>query len=385
MRILHFLKSARNEVGGPARAAIDLCALLSARGHDVTLATCSGADLPGAWGSMKGRMPHIVQLPRPELGGHAYIRPSGKILANLVRDQDLVHVHGMWDIASVQLCREAARSQIPYFITIHGMLDDWSMRQARPKKLVYMALIGSRWLRGAHSIHLTAEAELDQASAWFPRSMGRVIPILLDLEPFNHLPGAAPACSTYATPAGRSRLLFLSRVHPKKGLENLLRALRLLKERRVAVSAMIAGSGEAGYVESVKAKARELGLDSPDVQFLGPVTGNMKLSLYQSADLLVLPTYQENFGLVLIEALACGLPVITTTGVDIWAELKSSGGAVIIDNAAGSIADAVTGILAQPGERRRMGDSGREWVFRHLDPSRILQQFESMYTAGCLR
>jgi glycosyltransferase involved in cell wall biosynthesis len=379
MRIFHFLTSARYKVGGPARAVIDLCASLSSRGHEVTLATWDGADLPEHWTEGKANIPTVIQVPRPALGGRMYMRPSTGPLADLVENQDLVHVHGMWEIVNVQLCGEAARRGIPYFISVRGMLNDWAMRQGRFKKRVYLALVGDRWLRGACKLHLTAEAELEQASVWFPRSMGRVIPDLLDLEPFVDLPGAERARRAFPSDTGRPRLLFLSRLHRVKGLEVLLNALRMLKDRHIAVCALIAGNGENNYVNSLKQMAVSLGLSNDECRFLGPVTGTMKLSLYQSADLFVLPTSQENFGFVFIEALACRLPVVTTTGADIWPELKASSAAIITDGRAESIVDIVATLLARPDELRRMGTCGRDWVFRDMNPKRIVESFESMY------
>jgi glycosyltransferase involved in cell wall biosynthesis len=201
----------------------------------------------------------------------------------------------------------------------------------------------------------------------------------LDLKPFVNLPGAEQAMSAFPSYTGRPRLLFLSRLHRKKGLEVLLAALRMLKDRHIAVCALIAGHGENNYVNSLKQRAVSLGLSDDECRFLGPVTGTMKLSLYQSADLFILPTSQENFGFVFIEALACGLPVITTTGVDIWPELKASSAAIITDVRPESIADIVATLLARPDELRRMRTCGRDWVFRYMNPTRIVESFESMY------
>ena len=285
----------------------------------------------------------------------------------------------MWELVNVQLTAIATKKRIPYVISIRGMLDDWSMNQAKIRKRIYMNLIGDRWLRGARTIHLTAQAELEQAVAWFPRSKGRVIPNLLDLRPFANLPGAEQARRAFPSGQGRRRILFLSRLHPKKGLEILLEALKILKDRDIKVYALIAGNGDPSYVESLKELALSLGLNNDEYRFVGPVTGDLKLSLYESADVFVLPTRQENFGFVFIEALACGLPVITTAGVDIWPELESSGGAIITDRAAGPLADTISSLSTQPDELRRKGVAGRKWVFEHMNPSRIVAMFESIY------
>jgi glycosyltransferase involved in cell wall biosynthesis len=379
MRILHFLRSARHDIGGPARAVVDLCAALAKRGHEVNLATIDGADLPEGWTARGDSLPQLVKVQKPALGGRWYIRAASTQLAKLVQTHDVLHVHGMWDSLNVQLCRLAASRGIPYVISIRGMLGDWSMDQSRTKKRLYLGLLGSRWLRESHGIHLTAQAEFDQARAWFPPELGIVIPNLLDLEPFISLPGAESAMRAFSTPRGTPRLLFLSRIHPKKGVEVLLRALRILKDQGIAVCCLIAGSGDVDYVASLRALAVSLGLSMEECHFIGPITGSLKLSLYQSADVFVLPTNQENFGFVFIEALASGLPVVTTRGVDIWPELESSGAAKIAHGNPESIADSLRGMLASPEKLGEMRQRGREWVFRTMDPARIVERFEAFY------
>jgi glycosyltransferase involved in cell wall biosynthesis len=199
-------------------------------------------------------------------------------------------------------------------------------------------------------VHLTAQGELDQARKWFPRGRGLVIPNLLDLDSFRSLPGPELAKKRYPVFGGGGPvMLFLSRVHYKKGIEPLLRAL-----------------------------ARELGVED-SVVFAGHVVGDLKLSLYQAADLFVLPTSQENFGFVFVESLACGTPLVTTKGVDIWPELESSGGALIESAEPERLASTLAPILADRDRLRVMGARGREWVFRWLDPARVLDQFEAMY------
>jgi glycosyltransferase involved in cell wall biosynthesis len=118
------------------------------------------------------------------------------------------------------------------------------------------------------------------------------------------------------------------------------------------------------------------------IEFLGFVSGDIKTSLYKAADIFVLPTHQENFGIVLVEAMVCGTPVITTRGVDIWPELESSGGVVITNGDPQSLADGIRMLLRDESHRGEMAERGRAWVRRYLDPPRVIRMYEERYKAA---
>lgn len=380
MRILHFLQIVRPDIGGPATAVMSLTRSLVARGHSVTLATWEDSGVPDAWKRAEPGVPRCVKLPPATMPADGFARSVYPQLRALVEQHDVVHLHGVWEYSNIQIAAIARKLGKPYLISVRGVLDDWCMAQGALKKRAYLALAGRRYLEGAAYVHLTAQAELDQARKHFPRGRGLVIPNLLDLTPFNELPGpqlARDKLGPVLSP-GTPTVLFLSRVHVKKGIEHLLRATALLKQRGVAMRTVIAGSGEPQYVQSLRDLAQELGVDDR-AHFVGQVIDREKLSLYQAADLFVLPTSQENFGFVFIEALACGTPVVTTKGVDIWPELEASGGSVIASAEPAELARVIESMLARP-DLRDMGARGRAWVYKDLDPARVLDRFEKLYT-----
>lgn len=380
MRILHLLAFLRAEYGGPVRAVLDLCGDLAAHGHDVTLCSWDDADAPATWREgVTKRLPRLATIEPPSGLGSRFAGPARGRMIELIGAHDLLHLHGVWNPWNWQLGALAREAGRPYIVSVRGMLDDWCMRQKALKKRLFLSLAVRRWLEGAAYVHLTAEAEHEQARKHFPKGRGVVIPNLLDLRPFEAPPGPEMARAKFPMlTAGRPNLLFLSRVHMKKGLETLLRAGALLRKRGIDANILIAGRGEPAYVDSVKRLAADLGL-ADRAFFLEQVVDTEKLSLYQAADLFVLPTSQENFGFVFVEALACGTPVVTTKGVDIWPELESSGGAVIADATPEATADAVAGLLARRDALADMGRKGRDWVFRDLAPAKVLKQFEVMY------
>ncbi|MBL8746288.1 MAG: glycosyltransferase [Phycisphaerae bacterium] len=381
MRILHYLDLVRATIGGPARAVVDLCETLARRGHEVTLVCDDDEGVPASWRTGDPAKPRSVLTGlRLDAKGRSFgpMRPWRE-MRDLVARADVVHIHGVWEptkprVASI--CRAMGK---PYVVSLRGQLDDWCMAQGALKKRVMMGLAARRMLEGAAFVHCTAQAELDQSGKHFPRGRGIVISNLLDLRPFETLPGPGAARAKFPVfESGRPNLLFLSRVHVKKGLDVLLRAGALLRSRGVDANILIAGSGDEAYVESVKRLVTELGL-SDRAHFLGLVVNEEKLSLYRACDLFVLPTSQENFGFVFVESLACGTPVVTTRGVDIWPELQSSGGAVIAEATPEAIAGAVGSLLADRDALPAMGAKGREWVFKDLAPEKVIREFEAMY------
>jgi glycosyltransferase involved in cell wall biosynthesis len=382
MKVLHFFHAIRTDLGGPPRAIVDLCGALAGRGHEVTLATADARDVPPAWSlgtAATAGAPHVRVIPAGRFDGKILTPSAASALREEVRVHDVLHLHGPWEIANAQAASIARTLQTPYVVSIRGMLDDWSMESGRSKKRLYLALLGRRMLERASAVHLTARFEHAQARKHFPRGRGVVIPNLLDLAPFERLPGPASARARFpALTSGRANLLFLSRIHVKKGLESLFRAAAMLRRKGIDVNVLVAGTGEPAYVGSVKALAAELGL-AERAAFLGQVVGEEKLSLYQACDLFVLPTSQENFGFVFAESLACGTPVVTTRGVDIWPELEGSGGAVIAEGTTEATASAVESMLSDRARLREMGERGRAWVFDALNPQRVIREFESMY------
>lgn len=375
LSIAHVLARVRLEEGGVVRAVLDLAGALAGAGHRVTLLTFDNADAPPEW-SQSG--PTVVRLP----GGAG---PTGRLGADAraavrqhLADADALHLHTPWETVNLAFAAEARRAGVPYVLSVHGMLDDWSMAQRTLKKRLYLALAGRRLLERAGAVHCTAEAELAQARRWFPRGRGVVAPLLMDLEPFRELPGPDEARDAFDLPAGSPVVLFLSRVHEKKGVDVLLDAFAALRERRPDATLVVAGPGEASYVERMRAIARERGV-ADHVRFPGMVGGSRKLSLYQAASVFALPTSQENFGLVLPEALACSTPLVTTRGVDIWPELERSGGAVIVDRNARAFADALESLLADDARRETMGRAGRDWALRELDGARVVGRYITMY------
>ena len=253
------------------------------------------------------------------------------------------------------------------------------MRQSLPKKKAYLALAGKRMIGRVAVFHATADDEKRQASNWVPADRIEVVPYITDLRPFEQLPGPAAAIEEFGLSDGVPNVLFLSRLHYKKQPDVLIRAVKLLADRGVPCRVLFAGTGDEPYLKQLGALASELGLGEDRCRFLGMVTGDLKHSLYEAADLFALPTSQENFGLVYTESLACRTPIIATKGTDIWRELEASGAATIADPTPPAFADAIAALLADREALPARGEAGRAYTFDWLEIDKTARGFEALY------
>lgn len=381
LRIVHYVPGIRLEQGGVVRAVLDWCTVFAARGHHVTLIAYQGNDIPRQWLNGEPGKPVARVVPPPRaLPGKPLGDAALKIAEETIRDSDVLHLHGPWLDGNRQLAAIARRLNVPYVLTLHGMLDDWSMTQRGLKKRLYMRLWGRKFLAAAAYVHCTAEVERSQSARWFENPRAIVLPYIVELSAFEHLPG--PELGLQCFPPDRragSKLLFLSRLHEQKGIDILIRAVARLRDAGLDFTLVIAGTGETSYVREMHALVAQLNLRDR-VIFVGLITGQQKLSLFQAADLFVLPTRHENFGLVLTEAMACGTPVLTSTGTDIWRELETAGGTIAPRNTPPDVADAMRDLLTKPREvLAEMGKRGRAWVFETLAVEPLLARYEALY------
>ena len=387
MKILEYIARVRLSEGGVVRAVLDLSGALAKRGQEVTVLTGDPLDIPPEWNGAGG-------TPRVEVIGYPAIplglfspRQLTKARA-LIAEHDVVHTHNLWNLEVAQIGSLARRLGVPYTCTPHGTLNQWSMAQSHRKKAFYMALFARRFLTHAASVHFTAEGERAQALQFVAIERTDVIPYVVDLSEYFE-PAAGSLVQPYRTLVGDNpSVLYLSRLHYMKRIDVLVEAVALLNATTATparqVHLLVAGTGDDDYVERIKRLVRERGLEE-QVHFLGLVVGPAKVAVYQTADIFALPTNRENFGIVNVEALAAGTPVITTKGVDIWPELEKSGAATILEtdapDLARQVADAITEMLDRPGGAAEIGERGREWVADWLDPDKTIDRTEDFYRA----
>ncbi len=376
MQILHYCARLRLIDGGVVRAILDLTSALSKSGKNVTLMVTEGNDFPDPESG--------VRTMRTGDFDRAPIRFSASRLSTLkqyIADADVLHLHTPWEPANIQLAKLAREVGTPYIVSVHGMLDDWVMKTSNLKKRMFLRLGGRKMFHLAAATHCTASAEAAQAIRWIPKANIQAIPLVFDPSSYlNPPPTSDPDKFWPQRESNKPIVLFLSRLHPKKGVDRLIRAAAEVTKIHDA-RFIIAGSGEPEYEKQLQKLVQELHLQT-NVEFVGFVDGDRKTALLRTADLFVLPTSQENFGLVFPEAMACGVPVITTRGVDIWLELKASLGVSIINEDPSSIAHAISNLLANDMGRNDMGNAGKAWVQQTFLGDAVVNRYINLYRSA---
>lgn len=279
---------------------------------------------------------------------------------------DIVHDHGLWLPGNHAAARAARSSGIPLVVSVRGMLEPWALAHRRWKKRAAWMLYQRADLSGAAVIHATSEAEAESVRLAGVRAPVAVVPN--GVEVLDPLPERAPG--------DVRRALFLSRIHPVKGLPLLIEAWARVQP--VGWELIIAGSDEGGHRAHVETLVSTSGL-ADAVSFAGPISDADKWTLYRTADLFVLPTHSENFGLVIAESLGAGVPVLTTTGAP-WCLLETEGCGWWTDPTVDGIATALTSATGLPSEvLDAMGERGRTVVARDFGWPGVAAQMHDLY------
>jgi glycosyltransferase involved in cell wall biosynthesis len=290
-------------------------------------------------------------------------------LQHAVRTTDVIHNHGLWLMPNVSAGRAAASGPTPLVISPRGMLAPAALAFSRVKKRVFWALLQGSAIRGAACIHATSEQEYAEIRGFGLANPVAIIPNGIDLPDLPARPTARPAAERV--------VLSLGRIHPKKGLGRLIHAWSKVEVGHPGWRLKIVGPPEAGHDNELRALAIGLGLTRVFVQ--GPIYGDAKTTAYWDADIFILPTLNENFGLTVAEALAAGTPVISTKGAP-WSALESEGCGWWIDHGVEPLAAALARAMALPREALKlMGGKGREWMARDFAWDRVAHEMLGVY------
>lgn len=359
MRILHVVPGISPKYGGPTNIPGLLRGLIR-QGVETTLVTTDNdpdgrLDVPLNVPVVRDGVSCIFHHVWPIVSRFGFAPSLFLTLKRTIRDYDLVHIHWLYNFACVAAAREAVAAGIPFVVQPRASLDPHMRRKNDLVKRAYLATIGRPLLTRAAAIVFTAEDERALAS-YRRRRPEWVIPNGLDLTGYDRLPPRGTFRTAFPTVAGPF-LLFLGRLSHQKGLDLLLPAFERLSRARPELQLVLAGPDHEGYQQQVRTMAHQLGVANR-VVFPGLIGGDLKLAAFVDADLFVLPSYAENFGGVIIEALACGLPVVISDQVNIHRELANAGAATVVTCSVDGVAAGIESALADTDGRRRIAVLG---------------------------
>ncbi len=367
MRILQVTASLDPRSGGVAEAVRQIGSALVRAGHHTEVVT---TDDPG-----KGPLDDLtfpVHALGPGRGGvYQYAPALGPWLRARREDFDCVLSHGLWQYHGFATWRAWQGAATPRFVFAHGMLDPW-FKQTYPKKhlkkWLYWPWAEYRLLRSARAVFFTCEEErrLARESFWLYRTNEAVNALGIQEPPGEAERQTAAFFEKFPALRGKRLILFLGRLVTKKGCDLLLAAFTELRERPANAVLVMAGPDDEidpAFTENLRASTGQ----HADFCWPGMLTGNLKWGALRAAEAFILPSHQENFGLAVVEALACGTPVLVSDKVNIWREIEADGAGLVAD-------DTISGIKEQLARWFALSDPERRAMQR-----RARAAFESRY------
>lgn len=372
MRVLHVVPGLDARTGGVATGVVQLCVGLESVGVSTTVMSTDlcgpasapakrsvrQADLPDGAGSLDIR---LFRSSRPRR--LAASRELREVLLRESPSYDVVHIHSLWLAPQLAAYRAAVRARRPWIVSLEGSLDPWLQQRGRVRKKAADLLWQRRMLAGASALHLTTTAEADLTRDVVPHVPRAIVPYPIDYGAQQE-PGSAQRFRERFLP-GRTGpvVMHLGRVAEKKGIDILIRAFRAVRDSVPDAQLVVVGPDDERLTPRLLSLARELAVED-SVTFTGMVRGSARRDALAAADVWVLASHTENFGIAVIEALAAGRPVVVSSKVNGADEIGRAGAARLVEPAWPAVAAAVGELLGDASQRADLGRRGRRFAAR---------------------
>jgi glycosyltransferase involved in cell wall biosynthesis len=382
MKVLHVIPSLAKVKGGPTQITLEMVKALRARGVDAEIATTDDNGLERLDVPLRQRLEYeqvpVWFLPRfsPPLRDYIFSPDLAHWLWQNSKNYDILHTHYLFSFAPTCAAAIARQQGIPYIATPYGMLTPWALAHQKLKKQIY-SKIERHNLKSAIAIHCSTLEESQNVQDFQVSTPSFVVPYGV------HLPTPQPQAKThlhrsYGIPETTPIILFLSRLHPKKRPDLLIEALSKLAFKNKKFHLILAGSGNSDYLSYLTSLVSSLGLTS-QTSITGFVTGQKKDLLLQGSDIFVLPSYSENFGIAVAEAMAAGLPVIITPDVQIASDIAADSAGLIVKGEVEAVQNVIAQLLDCPELRQKLGENGKRLVRCRYSWSAIASSLSRIY------
>lgn len=387
LRILHVLSTLSPRYGGPVQVCLELARRQAAAGHRVEIYT-TNVDIPLS----RGNLDVPVDRPVPQDGFEVRYFPvefrpmlvstaMHRALAKAVPAADIVHIHGVYRFPQLIAGHHARRTGVPYWVRPYGSLDPYLFfkKERRAPKRLFERLFVLKLLHRADAIHYTTEEERMKVSFLKLRAPPVVVPNGLSDAPFIDLPPRGRFRARHGLGDG-PLILHFGRLTMKKGIDLLTAALGRISPQRPDLRLAIVGPDNEGFGVKVRAWVHEHGLDAVTV-IPGMLEGEAKMEALRDADIFALPSYTENFGISVVEAMAAETPVVISNEVGIWREVAAHEAGLVVPCEVDALTGALTELLDDPARGRAMGERARRFALDFYAWEKIVPRIEAGYRA----
>ncbi|MGB9179676.1 MAG: glycosyltransferase [Pyrinomonadaceae bacterium] len=375
MKVLHIIPRLSFRCGGPVKAMIGMAEAQARAGLDLKiLATDHWYE-----GHPEIEGCEIKVFPCRFIHGWQLSPAFGRALPDELRWADVVNIHTMWSYTTLAAARACQRAGVPYILRPCGMLDVWSLSQKQWKKRLYAGLIERNNINRASSLWFTSEEERASARSFNYTCPDAVIPLGLPLNSYAQLPPRGFFRERYPQLAGRRVALFLGRITPVKQLDVLLRAFKTVSADFPDAALVIAGPDEDNHLSVLKQLVNELGMKN-EVIFTGGLQGAEVQAALADAEMFVLPSLHENFGVAAVEAMASGIPVIVSDRVGLASYVSGARAGLVTPANERELAASLRAFLSDPALARRMGENGRHLALEKFTWDHIVSSIRELYT-----
>lgn len=366
MKVVHVVGTISTESSGPSKSVPALCEGLAEAGVDVEIHYLDFGGRP----SVRGVNTYVYE--RTRVPGFRHAAWSARMLAGLwahVDSDTILHAHGLWHFPTIYPAWVQALRACKLVMSPRGTLGSWKLRRSWVKKAISLRIGQRRALERADMLHATSDAEADDFRRFGLQGRTVVIPNAINVPPLNRI--ATERAGTVRN------LLFLGRIHPVKAIDHLLKAWACVESEFPQWHLSIAGPSESGHRAELQKLAQELHL--AHVHFPGELCGKAKADAYRNAELFVLPSHHENFGMVVAEALSNGKPVIASRGTP-WRCLVERAAGWWVNNEPASLEVALRDALGRsPAQLTEMGMRGYQLLGERFSVATIAQQMLREY------